>query len=76
VNLALLQKLWFSLLDVVLQSQRDSTTSEHADVIKRLARHVLTSMIGHMALPTVLQKIIQVEQVLFGKDIQRFYKLV
>ncbi|CAK8692883.1 unnamed protein product [Clavelina lepadiformis] len=52
------EKFWFSLLDVVLQSLHGARNAD--DVIaKRLARYVLTSMIGHMTLPAVLQKIIQ-----------------
>nr|CAB3267651.1 vacuolar protein sorting-associated protein 8 homolog [Phallusia mammillata] len=53
------EKLWFSLLDLVLQPQRSPENQDNAPVAKQLAHHVLTSMIGHMTLPAVLQKIIQ-----------------
>nr|XP_002121576.1 vacuolar protein sorting-associated protein 8 homolog [Ciona intestinalis] len=53
------EKLWFSLLDVVLKPQHNMDMSEDKEVAKQLAQRVLTSMIGHMTLPAVLQKIIQ-----------------
>jgi len=45
-----------------LKPQRE-TQMDDDSFSKRLARHVLTAMIGHMTLPAVLQKIIQVNNV-------------
>uniref|UniRef100_H2ZCD3 Uncharacterized protein n=1 Tax=Ciona savignyi TaxID=51511 RepID=H2ZCD3_CIOSA len=53
------EKLWFSLLDVVLKPQYHLVDSDDHEDVKQLAQRVLTSMIGHMTLPAVLQKIIQ-----------------
>ncbi|XP_077969847.1 vacuolar protein sorting-associated protein 8 homolog [Styela clava] len=64
-----MEKLWFPLLDTVVSPRREITSdstitlgnsnSELEKILKELAQHVLTSMMSHMSLPALLQKIIQ-----------------
>ncbi|XP_022112058.1 vacuolar protein sorting-associated protein 8 homolog isoform X1 [Acanthaster planci] len=56
------EALWFPLLDLMMASQRKlkpSLSDEHFEAFKDLTRHVLNSMMGYIALPAVLQKIMQ-----------------
>lgn len=62
------EKLWFSLLDTTIDPRKsikdlpsDEASTLLIEVVARgLAQHVLNSMMGHMPLPAVLQKVIQV----------------
>ncbi|XP_078620345.1 vacuolar protein sorting-associated protein 8 homolog isoform X1 [Branchiostoma floridae x Branchiostoma japonicum] len=54
--------LWFPLMEVMLSPQRkhrDSLSQEQIQAYKDLTRHVLNSMMGYIALPSILQKIMQ-----------------
>ena len=53
--------LWFPLLETIMAPQRRAkdVTSSHFISFKELTKQVLTSMMGHIALPAVLQKIMQ-----------------
>ncbi|XP_033098288.1 vacuolar protein sorting-associated protein 8 homolog [Anneissia japonica] len=56
------QAIWFPLLDLMMVSQRKlkGTESEpHFHDFKMLTTHVLNSMLGYIALPSILQKIMQ-----------------
>ncbi|XP_033629373.1 vacuolar protein sorting-associated protein 8 homolog [Asterias rubens] len=56
------EALWFPLLDLMMASQRKLKSSlgdDHFEAFKDLTRHVLNSMMGYIALPAVLQKIMQ-----------------
>ncbi|XP_064646589.1 vacuolar protein sorting-associated protein 8 homolog isoform X2 [Lineus longissimus] len=56
------EALWFPLLEVMMSSQRrlkDQVHKELWDDFKQLTRHVLNSMMGYIALPAILQKIMQ-----------------
>lgn len=61
--------MWFPLLDTVIAPRKemlsnhsvlDGNDKELEVILKDLAQHVLTSMMSHMSLPALLQKIIQV----------------
>ncbi|KAK2188200.1 hypothetical protein NP493_140g01015 [Ridgeia piscesae] len=52
------EALWFPLLDTVLASQRKVDQS-HAEAFKTLTTQVLNGMMGYVALPAVLQRIMQ-----------------
>ena len=53
--------LWFPLLETIMAPQRRAkdVTSSHFISFKELTKQVLSSMMGHIALPAVLQKIMQ-----------------
>ncbi|XP_072048156.1 LOW QUALITY PROTEIN: vacuolar protein sorting-associated protein 8 homolog [Amphiura filiformis] len=56
------EALWFPLLDLMMATQRrisNSLSEKTAAAFKDLTRHVLNSMMGHIALPAILQKIMQ-----------------
>ena len=55
------QGLWFPLLETIMAPQRRAkdVTSSHFIAFKELTKQVLSSMMGHIALPAVLQKIMQ-----------------
>lgn len=66
------QQLWFPLLDLVLKPQR-SAILDDVSFSKRIARHVLNSMIGHMTLSVVLQRIVQVLYNAVRHDYVKFF---
>ena len=55
------EDLWFPLLETIMSPQRRAkdVTSSHFIAFKELTKQVLSSMMGHIALPAVLQKIMQ-----------------
>lgn len=56
------EALWFPLLDVMMSPQRKLKDLENRDILddfKELTHHVLNSMMGYIALPAILQKIMQ-----------------
>ncbi|XP_072180793.1 vacuolar protein sorting-associated protein 8 homolog [Diadema setosum] len=56
------EALWFPLLDLMMITQRrlkPAFTESQFQSFKELTRHVLNSMMGHLALPRILQKIMQ-----------------
>ena len=55
------ESLWFPLLETIMAPQRRAkdVTSSHFISFKELTKQVLSSMMGHIALPAVLQKIMQ-----------------
>ncbi|XP_048580337.1 vacuolar protein sorting-associated protein 8 homolog isoform X2 [Nematostella vectensis] len=55
------EALWFPLLETVMAPQRKwkDTSSEEFKAFKDLTRHVMNGMMGYIALPAILQKIMQ-----------------
>ncbi|XP_065068088.1 vacuolar protein sorting-associated protein 8 homolog isoform X2 [Rhopilema esculentum] len=55
------EALWFPLLETIMAPQRrvKDVTSIHFVAFKELTKQVLSSMMGHIALPAVLKKIMQ-----------------
>ena len=55
------EDLWFPLLETTMAPQRRAkdVTSSHFIAFKELTKQVLSSMMGYIALPAVLQKIMQ-----------------
>ncbi|XP_030829831.1 vacuolar protein sorting-associated protein 8 homolog [Strongylocentrotus purpuratus] len=56
------ETLWFPLLDLMMTTQRrlkPSFNETQFESFKEVTRHVLNSMMGHLSLPRILQKIMQ-----------------
>nr|XP_022322565.1 vacuolar protein sorting-associated protein 8 homolog [Crassostrea virginica] len=56
------ESLWFPLLETVMSPQRklkDSNNKQIQEDFKKATHHVLNSMMGYIALPTILHKIMQ-----------------
>ncbi|KAL4217419.1 Vacuolar protein sorting-associated protein 8 [Mactra antiquata] len=56
------EALWFPLLDALMFPHRRIKDIDNKDVLndfKQLTHHVLNNMMGHIALPAILQKIMQ-----------------
>ncbi|XP_076368429.1 vacuolar protein sorting 8 isoform X2 [Tachypleus tridentatus] len=56
------EALWFPLLETMMLPQRQlrgKTTVENLEAFKKLTRHLLNSMMGYIALPAILQRILQ-----------------
>ncbi|XP_064597923.1 vacuolar protein sorting-associated protein 8 homolog [Liolophura sinensis] len=56
------EALWFPLLEAMMSPQRkikDVAEKRYVDEVKELTHHVLNSMMGYIALPAILQKIMQ-----------------
>ncbi|VDI47973.1 vacuolar protein sorting-associated protein 8 [Mytilus galloprovincialis] len=56
------EALWFPLLETVMTPQRKLKDIDNKDVLddfNKLTHHILNSMMGYIALPAILQKIMQ-----------------